>query len=132
MNAHTPAPCERRKARILIVEDEATIAFLLEEYLISEGFEIAGIAGRLETALWHIESGGFDAVILDANLAGVSAAPAAATLQARGLPFVVVSGYSAGQQPKEFSGAPRLQKPCQTSHLVGALQSILPAFQMAP
>jgi len=108
------------------------LGFMLEEVLVGADFEVVGIAGRLEMALTLIEGGEFDAAILDANLAGISAAPAASALTARGLPFIVVSGYSPDQQPKEFSGAPRLQKPCRAKQLVATLRSILPAFEAAP
>lgn len=117
----------RPRARILIVEDEAMLAFALEEFLIEAGFDVAGVAGRLETALTKIEAGGFDAAILDANLAGVNAGPAALALTARGLPFIVVSGYLASQQQSAFKGALCLQKPCPADRLVQALRSVLPA-----
>jgi DNA-binding response OmpR family regulator len=117
----------QQRVRLLLVEDEPILAFALEEFLIDAGFEIVGVAGRLQTALAIIDSGVFDAVILDANLAGVSAAPAAMALTARGVPFIVISGYSSDQQPRAFSGALRFQKPCQPADLVRALQGILPA-----
>jgi CheY-like chemotaxis protein len=113
-------------ARILIVEDEPILAFALEEFLTSAGFEIAGVMGRLPTALDAIENLVFDAALLDANLAGVSAAPAALALKARGVPFVVVSGYLPEQQKSAFSGGPRLQKPCRPDDLLRALLGILP------
>jgi CheY-like chemotaxis protein len=121
----------RRNARILIVEDEPVLAFILEELLMDAGFEIAGVAGRLETALAIIERGVLDAAILDANLAGVSAGPAASALAARGLPFIVVSGYLPEQQPRAFfSAALRLQKPYRPDDLIEALRGILPAMNI--
>jgi DNA-binding response OmpR family regulator len=126
MSAPAPTGDKRCNARILIVEDEALLAYMLEEYLLEAGFEIAGVAGRLETALAIIERGVLDAAVLDANLAGVSAGPAASALAARGLPFIVVSGYLPEQQPSAFSGAIRLQKPCRPDDLVTALRSICP------
>ena len=113
------------KARILMVEDEPVLAFGFEEFLISAGFEVAGVVGRLPTALAAIENITFDAAVLDANLAGISAGPAAAALTARGVPFVVVSGYLPEQQRTAFSGGPRLQKPCRPDDLVRALHDIL-------
>jgi DNA-binding response OmpR family regulator len=112
-------------ARVLIVEDEPMIAFMLEDTLTEAGFKIAGIAAKLQPALTMIESGGCDVAILDANLAGVSSAPAASALTARGLPFLVLSGYSSDQQKGAFPGALRLQKPCQPERLIEALRSIL-------
>jgi DNA-binding response OmpR family regulator len=116
-----------RQSRILIIEDEAILALILEEFLIDAGFEIAGVAGRLETALALIERGVSDAAILDANLAGVSSGPAAVALSARGVPFIVVSGYLPEQQPSSFSGALCLQKPCRPADLIQALRGLLPA-----
>ena len=116
-----------RNWRVLVVEDEPMLAFVLEELLIEAGFAIAGVTARLEKALAIIESGACDAAILDAVLGGVSAAPAAAALAARGLPCLIVSGYSPGQLPSAFSGALCLQKPCKPDRLIEALSSILPA-----
>jgi DNA-binding response OmpR family regulator len=117
----------RVKARILIVEDEPILAFVLEEFIAQAGFEIAGVAGRLEAALTIIASGGCDAAVLDANLAGISAGPAAAALVARDVPFIVLSGYSSEQQQGVFSGALFIQKPCQPEHLIKCLRNVLAA-----
>jgi DNA-binding NtrC family response regulator len=117
---------DNQHRRVLIVEDEPVLAFALEELLIEDGFEIAGVATRLEKALAIIESGICDAAILDANLAGVSAGPAALALAARGVPFIVLSGYSPDQQQSVFSGALRLQKPCRPDRIIQVLRSILP------
>ena len=113
--------------RILIVEDEPLIGFMLEEVLLDAGFEIAGLATKLEPALAIIASGACDIAILDANLAGESSAPAAAALTARGVPFVVLSGYNVDQQKEAFAGALSLKKPIKPESLVEALRSILPA-----
>ena len=122
----TPAP-DTQTPRILIVDDEPMIAFDLQELIIDAGFASAGVAGRLEAALAVIESGACDAAILDANLGGVSASPAAAALVARGLPFIVLSGYSAWQHQDAFPGAVFLQKPCGPARLIEVLRSILAA-----
>ena len=103
------------------------LAFAIEELVVESGFVIAGVVGRLGTALAIIESGVCDAAIVDANLNGVSAGPAALALTARGIPFIVLSGYSREQQPSAFAGALHLQKPCRPARLIQALRSILPA-----
>ncbi len=123
---------QQPKARILIVEDEAMIAFAAEETLLAGGFEIAGVAGRLETALSMIEGGGFDAAILDTNLAGVSAGPAAEALGASGRPFIVVSGYLPSQQQEVFRGVPSIQKPYAPQRLISVLSEILPLHLKPP
>ena len=118
--------------RILIVEDEAMIIFLLEDLLAEAGFEIAGVATTLEPALSLIETCGCDAAILDANLAGVSSAPAALALTARATPFLVVSGYSAAQQDDAYAAGLYVAKPFNTNTLIEALRSILPACETLP
>jgi CheY-like chemotaxis protein len=112
---------------ILIVEDEPMLAYAIEEMVAEAGFLIAGVAGRLETALAMIETSVCDAAILDANLKGVSAGPAASALAARGIPFIILSGYSREQQQGAFAGALHLQKPCRPELLIQALRGILPA-----
>jgi len=120
----------KRSQPVLIVEDEPVIAFGLEELLIDAGFEIAGVAIRLEKALGIIESGVCSAAILDANLAGVSAAPAAQALMERGVPFLVLAGYARSQQAPAFLGAAiHLHKPCPPERLLQALRSIMPALR---
>jgi DNA-binding response OmpR family regulator len=111
--------------RILIIEDEPMLALDLEAMLVEEGFEIAGVAGTLEKALALIESVACNVAIVDANLAGVSASPAASALAARNLPFIVLSGYSPEQQRSTFPGVHCIQKPCRPAQLIQALNSVV-------
>ncbi len=112
-------------ARVLIVEDEPLVAENLRDDLVEAGFEVVGVAPRVESALKLIEGTGFDVAIIDANLAGTSAAPAAAALSARGLPFMVLSGYAREQLQREFSEAVYIQKPYRVRKLIDALNSLL-------
>ncbi len=132
MSQHPTGDCQQPKPRILIVEDEAILAFAVEETVLEGGFEVAGVAGRLETALSMIEGGAFDAAILDTNLAGVSAGPAAVALRTSGRPFVVVSGYLPSQQHEAFRGAPCIQNPYAPQRLIEFLREILSLNQKPP
>jgi DNA-binding response OmpR family regulator len=116
---------QQRTARVLIVEDEPMIALNLEDVLIDAGFRIAGVVGQLEKALVLIESGACDAAIVDANLDGVSAVPVANALATRGLPFIVLSGYSQEQMQGQFAEALFLQKPCRPELLIQTLNTLL-------
>jgi DNA-binding response OmpR family regulator len=111
--------------RILIVEDEAMLSFALAEFLTEDGFTVVGTAGKLPMALRMLEMRNFDAVVLDANLAGVDAGPAATALKALGIPFVVVSGYFEEQLNAAFAGALSIQKPCAPEDVAGALRRLL-------
>ena len=125
MTVGASAADRRDRPRILVIEDEPMLALSLEDFLVDAGFEVSGIAGLLETALAMIEIGEFDAAIVDANLAGVSAGPAASALTARRLPFIVFSGYLPEQQKEAFLGAVFVQKPCRPNLLIESLRKIL-------
>ena len=110
--------------RILIVEDEWMIAIRLEQTLEAAGLSVVGKAGSLDAAMSAVTSGGFDAVILDANLAGQSAEPIADLLHARLVPFVVVTGYTSHQRPGRLATAPFLRKPFTSTELLKLLSKI--------
>ena len=119
----------QKPARILIVDDEPIIAFGLEEMLVDAGFTIAAVVHKTDKALVLIESGACDAAIIDANLVGVSASPAASALATRGLPFIVLSGYSREQLQGEFPGAQFMQKPCRPAQLIQAVNAMVLKFK---
>jgi DNA-binding response OmpR family regulator len=125
MSAGATALSNRDQPRVLIVEDEPMLAFTVEELLLDAGFEIAGVVGRLAAALALIEGGTCDVAIVDANLAGVSAGPAASALAARGVPFIVLSGYLPEQQQGIFPGAIFIQKPYRADQLIRVWRGIL-------
>ena len=115
-----------QRVRVLIVEDEPLVAEDLRTVLVDAGFEIAGVAARVATALSLIETVACDAAIVDANLAGASASPVAAVLSARGLPFIVLSGYTREQLQSEFSGGFFIEKPYRLTEVIDSLSTILP------
>ncbi len=116
---------KQQPVRILIVEDEAIIALALQDLLVEAGFAVACVTARLPMALALIEGAGCDAAIVDANLGGVSTSPAALALAARGVPFIVLSGYSAEQLQADFPAAWFLRKPCRPDRLIHALKAML-------
>ena len=114
------------QVRVLIVEDEPLVAADLQTILVDAGFQISGVATRLSKALSLIETVACDVAIVDANLSGSSAGPdCSAALAARGLPFIVLSGYTHGQLQSEFSSGSFVQKPYRTGELVDRLRAIL-------
>ena len=116
-----------RAMRILIVEDEPLIAFEVEQTLTEADFAVVGVAARLEEALAMVEDGALDAAVLDANLHRVSSAPVAIALTARGLPFVVTTGYTREQLPEGFEAGTLIEKPCLPDQIVEALNAALQA-----
>jgi DNA-binding response OmpR family regulator len=115
-------PCNGR--RVLVVEDEAMIAMMLEDMLADLGHTVVAIAGRLDTALDIARETDADFAILDVNLSGQSSFPVAQVLIERGLPFVFATGYGGLGVEAPFRNAPTLQKPFELRDLCQALDRI--------
>jgi CheY-like chemotaxis protein len=112
-------------AKILLVEDEALVAMLLEDMLADEGCEVVATAPRLTEALSYAQSLEFDLAILDLNLAGENTFPVAEALSARKKPFVFATGYGAGGLPSEWRDRPTLQKPFTATDVSRVLGELL-------
>ncbi len=96
---------------ILIVEDEPLIAMMLEDFILSLGYEVAGPCESVSEALAAVASKDFDLAILDVNLKGESVWPVASALRERGIPFVLASGGHVEPPPAEFAETPMIEKP---------------------
>lgn len=79
--------------KVLVVEDEALISMMLEDMLSELGCEVVGPVAKLSTALTAITEKTFDAAILDMNLGGESAWPAADLLRINNVPVIFSTGY---------------------------------------
>ncbi len=115
--------------RILLVEDEAMIAMLVEDMLEDLGHELVRVASRLEDAVAAAETEVVDLAILDLNLGGVLTYPAAEVLAQRGIPFIFATGYGSGGLKNGYADRPTLQKPFNTEALGQAIKqaSSIPA-----
>jgi two-component sensor histidine kinase len=112
--------------RILIVEDSAMVAILME-YVISDlGWEVVGPAARLAEAIKLANEVALDAAMLDINLDGEMSWDAATVLQDRKIPFVFTTGYDgATVLPERFSRRPVLRKPFTADDIERALHALL-------
>jgi CheY-like chemotaxis protein len=111
--------------RVLVVEDEFLVATLIEDMLTSAGCVVSGPIARVPEALDAVDRGGFDAAVLDVNIAGDRIDPVADALSRRNVPFVFVTGYSTGVLPGEYAARPRLCKPFKIADLLGMLSSVV-------
>ena len=112
--------------RILIVEDEPLIAAVFSEVLLDAEFAVAGVVSKIDDALAIIEGDACDGAILDTNLFGVSSVPIAEALAARGIRYLVISGYLPEQLPVMFQDAPFLRKPVGLEQLIDAFRALFP------
>ncbi len=112
--------------RILIVEDEMTIAFMIEDMLVDLGHEVVKIAMRLPEALKAAADSDFDLALLDVNLDGHKSFPVADALTHRGVPFVFATGYGPAGIEARFKGRPVLTKPFRQADLARVLAETRP------
>ncbi len=112
-------------SRALIVEDEALIAMLIEDYLNDMGITDVTLASSLNDGLRQARSGRFDVAILDVNLNGERSDRIAASLRERGVPFAFSTGYGPAGLPEEFADVPVATKPVQFTELRDMVEDLL-------
>jgi DNA-binding NtrC family response regulator len=111
--------------RILLVEDEIFVAWLLEDMLADLGCAVVGPASSVNQALAMIDAEAIDAAVLDVNLNGQMSYPIADALAAHNVPFVISTGYDKDTLPDDYRACPVLQKPIQRSELSDTLAELL-------
>ncbi|MDP9650674.1 response regulator [Paraburkholderia caledonica] len=111
--------------KALVVEDEGSVALLIEEMLESFGCEIAASLARVDQAREFASKGIFDFAVLDVNLHGQPVFPVAHILCERQIPFVFSTGYGADGVPAGFNASPVLAKPFGIADLKRAVSSAL-------
>ena len=79
--------------RILVVEDEALIAVMVEDMLTEMGSVVVGPAATIEQALALARTGEIDGAVLDVNVRGERIDPVAEALAERGVPMLFATGY---------------------------------------
>lgn len=108
--------------QILVVEDEALVAMLIEDVLTDIGCSVVGIAGTFAEGMEYANRLAFDAAVLDVNLQGQQSYPIAATLAERQVPFIFVTGYGEASILENLKHIQVIRKPFRRRDLERALQ----------
>ena len=108
-------------AAILIVEDESILAMLLEDFLGDLGYAPPAVASSVQQALRILDAQVVTFAILDVNLGGEKSFPVADALDARGIPYIFMTGYGTAGVPDRLQGHYVLQKPYGADALKDAL-----------
>lgn len=111
--------------KILLVEDETVVSFLVEDMLLELGCREVVHAADVERALRVIDDERIDLALLDVNLGGETVYPVAERLTARGIPFVFATGYGRQGLQQAWRDRPVIQKPFRLDLLADALRGAL-------
>lgn len=116
--AGNQSDCRATPLRVLVVEDELLIALLLEEYLVSIGCEVVGIARDSISACRLVDQEHPDLALLDVNLANGTSAPVARLMAEHGRPFIFVTAYDNLERlPQDLRESRVIQKPVDPARL---------------
>src|SRR5215210_5577437 len=96
------------RCRILVVEDEAMIAMLVEEMVLDFGSEVVGPAAKMEEALRLASDASLDAAILDVNVGWAVGYPAPALPPGRRGPRCGAAASGGGRLPSDRRSVPAL------------------------
>ncbi len=113
------------RRRILVVEDSPVVAPFTAEVLAELGYQVVGPAPNMAVARELVDSEIFDAAIMDVHIRGERVFPLCEALFARGVPFVLTSGYADWEMPDKWQNAPRLQKPYTIEQVEKVLSTVL-------
>src|SRR4051812_5711247 len=111
--------------RILIVEDSPVVAPFTADVLGELGYAVVGPAPNMAAARDLVDGEEFDAAVMDIHIRGERVFSLCDVLSAKGIPFVLTSGYADWQIPDRWQDAPRLQKPYTIDQVQAALSELL-------
>jgi CheY-like chemotaxis protein len=120
-----PDPEKLAGLRVLVVEDEALVAMLVEDFLTDLGCVVVGVAGTLAHGLTMANDRtlAIDGAMLDVNLGGDKVFPIADVLLGRSIPFVFATGYGMEGLLPCYAGYPVIAKPFRLEPLKAAITS---------
>ena len=118
--------------KALVVEDEGSVAFMIEDMLQELGCAIHASVARLEDARRIADTAMVDFAVLDVNLNGQFVFPVAEILRRREIPFIFSTGYGPSGVSDEFRNYPVLSKPFTIGDLQQKLVAALGEGRLSP
>jgi two-component system, OmpR family, KDP operon response regulator KdpE len=115
-------------SRILVVEDEAVVTFLLGQVLREEGYREVTVAATAQEAMTQLTQQMPDAAIIDLGLPdGNGVSLIRALRQDHNVPIVIATGFDTRELVKEFANDKNtcvLGKPFDVADLLACLSSL--------
>jgi len=112
--------------KILVAEDNLLLGEVVCEFLRECGLAPAGPFATVEQALAVARTVVLDGAVLDLKLGGNLCYPVCAALQARGIPFIFLTGYvDLSMIPPGLKSTPIICKPFEASEMKAAIAAML-------
>ena len=111
--------------RVLLVEDNGLLSYVLEQTLREAGCVVIGPYGRLHDAMVAANRRTIDVALLDVELRGEIVSPLANQLRERRIPFLLASAYQPVDMPRSLQSAARLRKPFTDTDVLSGLAALL-------
>lgn len=111
--------------KVLVIEDEAITALMIETALLDEGADVIGPAFSVQHALALLQQHTPDVATLDLNLGGELATKVANALDALHVPFLIASAYSNRTYMQLPAAAGVVEKPYSPESIVAAVVAVL-------
>lgn len=118
------------QTRVLVVEDEALIALVLQDMLEDFGCEVVGPAATIAEAQALSAENSYDIAILDVRLNGDFVFPVAERIAAAGCPIIFATGGGGEDLPPHFQPSSVLQKPFAASAVEEAVRKAIGERQL--
>ncbi len=113
---------------VLVVEDDALLAYALAGSLRDFGYRVIGPAGSLASANKLLADNKVDVACLDVRLGeSETSVPLAQSLAALGIPFVFLTAYPVAYLPIDMRDRPKLDKPFDPKVLDDCLADLVQA-----
>jgi CheY-like chemotaxis protein len=113
--------------RVLIVEDRYFVADDLRRLLSRNGAEVIAVVADVEEAKRIAGSDKIDLAVLDVDLRGRDVFDAVGVLEARGTPFIFVTGFRQAHLPEQYRDRPIVSKPFSEPDLLSKVRIALEA-----
>jgi CheY-like chemotaxis protein len=110
---------------VLIVEDDFLIALEISQFVEGAGYTVVGPEKSVDAAIRALTQHKIDLALLDVHLGGELVFPLAKDLDAKGIPYIFLTSYSAAAIPAQHRHQPLVSKPYSPEHLLVQMRQFL-------
>lgn len=114
-----------RPAAVMVLEDDALNALLIEDALKLAGHEVRGTARSVPQALGLVEMGGIDAAILDLQIENEISFEVGRRLDQLHIPWAITTAHPRSIVGPQFSHIALLSKPFGVAALLEVIEKLL-------